>query len=113
VRLQESEAGERDVPGRERREDHGETPRHTGGFDASTRFVFAELQMFQSPLRVSRSAPVLEKRGIAASEHDRTGVEFRQMRDDVGHACSLRRNEHVEVSEEADVGEFIESHPFQ
>jgi hypothetical protein len=35
------------------------------------------------------------------------------MGDDVGHAGSLRRNERVEVGEEACVGEFFESHPFQ
>jgi hypothetical protein len=56
---------------------------------------------------------VLEQRGIAASEYGGTGVEFRQMGDDVGHAGALRRNERVEVSEKADVGEFFESLPFQ
>jgi hypothetical protein len=113
VWLQESEAGERDVPGAERSEDRWETPRQASGFDTSTRFVFAEVQMLESPLRVSRSAPVLEEGGIAASEHGGTGVEFRQMGDDVGHAGSLRRDERVEAGEEAYVGEFFEAHPVQ
>jgi hypothetical protein len=104
VWLQEREAGERDVPGCELSEDRGESSREASGFDTSTCFVFAEAQMFEA---------VLEERGIAASEHGGTGVEFRQMRHDVGHARSLRRNECVEAGEEACVGEFFESHAFQ
>jgi hypothetical protein len=50
---------------------------------------------------------------VAASEHGRTRVQFCQMRDDVGHARSLRRNERIEVCEEAYVGECFESHPYQ
>ena len=50
---------------------------------------------------------------VAAGEHGGTGVEFCEVRDDVDHAGSLRRNERVEAGEEAYVGEFFVSNPFQ